>query len=96
MEKPKIAITFNLPAEVVEMLEGRVPKEKRDTFIEEAIHGRFAMMEQEKLMREIIKSNKARDEALDLIDARLELDDEILQGDDLLSDNELLELDEIP
>lgn len=94
MEKQKITVAFRISADVAEMLQNRVPEEKLNDFIEEAIHGRFAMMEQEEFLREMVISNKARDEELELIDAGLELD-AIAGSDDLLDDIEILELDEI-
>lgn len=96
--KRKIKITFNISEDVVEMLEQRVPKRKRNVFIEEAIHCRFATMEQELFMRELAAHNRTQNEELDLIGAGLEqaeLDDAILQSDDLLNEDEILELDEL-
>jgi hypothetical protein len=94
MSMKKLKITFNISEDVVEMLEKRVPKRKRNTFIEEAIRLRFATMEQEEFLRELVMNNKARDEELDLIDASLELGDAILQSDEV-DEDEILELDEL-
>ena len=92
----KLKITFNISEVVVEMLERRVPKRKRNAFIEEAIRARFAIMEQEQFLRELVLDNKARDEELDAIDAGLELEDAILQGDDeFLNEDDIFELDDL-
>lgn len=92
--KKKIKITFNISEDVVEMMERRVPKRKRNAFIEEAIRGRFASIEQEQFLRELVMHNKARDEELDQIDAGMELEDALLQSDEL-DEDEILELDEL-
>ncbi|MBN1664119.1 MAG: hypothetical protein JW943_11010 [Deltaproteobacteria bacterium] len=90
----KVKITFNITADVAQMLEERVPKRKRNRFIEEAVHARFSIMEEEKRMREMVIANKARDEELELIDNGLELDDAIFEDDDLLCEEEVSELDD--
>jgi hypothetical protein len=94
----KVETTFKISKDVFKLLEGRVPKRKRNTFIEEAIRCRFAVMEQEAFMRELIMDNKARDEQMELIDAGLAVDDvdEMFQSkdDELLNADEIMEFDE--
>lgn len=92
----KIKLTFNISEDIAEMLETRIPKRKRNTFIEEAINLRFGMMEQERFLREVAVTNSAHVEALDKIEEELEPDDAILQSDDdVLDDDEILELDDL-
>jgi hypothetical protein len=91
----KTKITFNISKEVAQMLETRVPKRKRNAFIEEAINLRFGMIEQEKFLRELVVTNKARNEELDKIEEELEPEDAILQSDEPLDEDEILELDDL-
>ncbi|HEX9896134.1 MAG TPA: hypothetical protein VGA85_00530 [Dehalococcoidales bacterium] len=91
----KTKITFNISEEVAQMLETRVPKRKRNAFIEEAINLRFGMIEQEKFLRELVVTNKARNEELDKIEEELEPEDAILQSDEPLDEDEILELDDL-
>jgi hypothetical protein len=98
----KHKITFEISEEIMEMLEKRIPEQERNTFIEKAIHCMFSTMEQERLLRDIVEHNKARDEELDAIDNSLEPDpaDLLFQKmmtntDEFLDDDELLELDDM-
>ena len=91
----KIKITFNISQDVVEMLERRVPKRKLNAFIEEAIRGRFGMMEQEQFLRELVMHNKIRDDELDKIEAGLEPEDALFQIDEPMDEDEILELDDL-
>jgi hypothetical protein len=86
----KVKMTFSISPDVSEMLERRIPKRKRNAFIEEAIRGRFATMEEEQFLRQLVMDNKACDEELDMIDAGLEFD----EGDECLSESEFADLDE--
>jgi hypothetical protein len=90
----KLKLTFNISEDVAKMLETRVPKRKRNTFIEEAINLRFGMVEQERFLRELAETNKASNEELDTIEAGLEPEDAILQSDEPLDEDEILELDD--
>jgi len=94
-------ITFEISDAVMEMLKKRVPEQERNTFIEKSIHCMFSSMEQEKMLRDIIEHNKARDEELDAIDNSLEPDREdrmfkkiFTNANDFLDDDELFELDD--
>ena len=91
----KLKIAFNISEDVAEMLERRVPKRKRNTFIEEAIRLRFDMMEQERFLRELVIDNRTRDEELDQIDAELEPEDAIFLSDETLDEDEILEFDDL-
>ena len=91
----KIKLTFNISEDVARILESRVPKRKRNAFIEEAINLRFGMMEQEQFLREVAMTNKTHNEELDRIEATLEPDDAILQSDEPLDEDEILELDDL-
>jgi hypothetical protein len=91
----KLKITFSLSKHVVNLLENRVPKRQRNVFIEEAIQGRFAMMEQEQFLRELAMHNRTRDEGLEQIDAGLKLKDTMIPGDDLLSESQRSEFDDL-
>lgn len=77
------------------MLEKRIPKRRQNIFIEEAIHARFSIMEQEKAMRELVQANKIRDEELELIDAGLEHEENIYHHDEYLNEDEMLDIDEV-
>ena len=96
----KHKITFEISEEVMEMLDKRVPEKERNDFIEKAIHCMFSTMEQERLLRDIVEHNKARDDELDAIDSSLppEPEAELFQKmmsntDEFLDDDELNELD---
>jgi hypothetical protein len=91
----KIKITFTISEDVVQMLDKHVPKRKRSAFIEEAIRFRFGSIEQEQFLRELVMSNKARDEELDKIDADMELGEAIFQSEELLNDDEILEFEDL-
>ena len=100
MKKNKI--TFEISEAVMEMLDKRIPEQERNTFIEKAIHCMFSTMEQERLLRDIVEHNKARDEELDAIDNSLEQGpgDVLFQKmtsntDEFLDDDELFELDDM-
>ena len=100
MKKHKI--TFEISEAVMEMLDKRIPEQERNTFIEKAIHCMFSTMEQERLLRDIVEHNKARDEELEAIDNSLEPDPEdvlfqkmMTNTDEFLDDDELFELDDI-
>lgn len=93
MKKRKI--TCNISEDIAEMLEKRVPKRTRSAFIEAAVRARFAMEDEEKRMREAAMADRTRDAELELIDASLELADIILQNDDILSEEELSELEDL-
>lgn len=91
----KIKLTFNISEDIAQILETRVPKRKRNTFIEEAIRLRLDVTEQEQFLRELVVTNKARDEELDRIESGLEPEDAILQSDEPLDEDEILELDDL-
>jgi len=91
----KLKITINISEDVAEMLESRVPEEERNVFIENAIRSRFAMMEQEKVLQDVVMHNKILNDELDQIDAGLQLEDFMTEDDDLLSDDELSEFDNL-
>jgi hypothetical protein len=91
----KLKITFNISEDVVEILEKRVPKGKRNGFIEEAIRFRFSSIEQEQFLRELVRDNKSLSEDLDRIDEGLELGDALLQSDELLDEEELMEFNDL-
>ena len=91
----KIKLTFNIAEDVAEMLETRVPKRKRNNFIEEAIRLRFGMDEQEKFLREVVATNIIQNDQLDKIEATLDPEDADLQSDELIDDDEILELDDL-
>ena len=96
----KHKITFEISEEVMDMLDKRIPEQERNDFIEKAIHCMFSTMEQERLLRDIVEHNKARDDELDAIDSSLppEPEAELFQKmmsntDEFLDDDELNELD---
>jgi len=91
----KIKLTFNISEDIAQILETRIPKRKRNTFIEEAIRLRLDVIEQEQFLRELVVTNKARDEELDRIESGLEPEDAILQSDEPLDEDEILELDDL-
>ena len=98
----KHKITFEISEEVMEMLDRRVPEQDRNTFIEKAIHCMFSTMEQERLLRDIVEHNKARDDELEAIDSSLPPDPEdmlfqkmMTTTGEFLDDDELNELDDI-
>jgi hypothetical protein len=84
------------------MLEERVPENERNEFIENAIRCMFSTMEQERFLRDLVEHNIARDEELHAIDEGLEPEPEYeiqkatrFHHDAILSDEEILELDEL-
>ena len=98
----KHKITFEISEEVMEMLDRRVPEQDRNTFIEKAIHCMFSTIEQERLLRDIVEHNKARDDELEAIDSSLPPDPEdmlfqkmMTTTGEFLDDDELNELDDI-
>ena len=98
----KHKITFEISEEVMEMLDRRVPEQDRNTFIEKAIHCMFSTIEQERLLRDIVEHNKARDDELEAIDSSLPPDPEdmlfqkmMTTTEEFLDDDELNELDDI-
>lgn len=91
----KIDVAFKISKDVADMLEARVPKRKRNVFIEEAIRGRFMAAEEEKFLQELCLERKIYSDELDRIDASLELADAMLQEGELLKEDEVMELDDI-
>jgi hypothetical protein len=98
----KVKVTFEISEAVMDMLDKRVPEQERNSFIEKAIHCMFSTMEQERLLRDIVEHNKARDDELEEIDNSLEPEPEDLifknvmtNIDEFLDDDELSELDDI-
>jgi hypothetical protein len=90
----KIKLTFNIAENVAEMLETRVPKRKRNAFIEEAIRLRFGFDEEERFLREVVATNIIQNDQLDKIEATLDPDDADLQSDEMIDEDEILELDD--
>jgi len=86
-------VTFSISEEVMEMLENRIAKEEHNDFVEKAIRSRFAMMEQEKAMKDLVIHNSIINEELDAIDAGIDLEDTFTEDDELLSDDEISDLD---
>ena len=92
MEKRNI--TFSISNDVLELLEKNVPKGERSALIEDLIRSRFNMDMQKKFLDELASGNSSHGHFLNKYNAAKEMTD-ALQEDDLLSDAELNELDDI-
>lgn len=90
----KLKLTFNIPEDVAEMLDKRVTKRKRNTFVVDAICARFRSLDEQQFLKELVEANQARDQEMAEIDQGLEPEDAILQSDEL-DEDEIAELDEI-
>jgi len=91
----RLKLTFNIPEDVAEMLDKRVPKRKRNTFVVDAIRARFRALDEQQFLKELTEANKARALELAEIDDGLEPEDAILQSDEEMDNYEIAELDEI-
>jgi hypothetical protein len=91
----RLKLTFNIPEDVVEMLETRITKRKRNTFVVDAIRARFRSLDEQQFLKELAEVNKARAQELAEIDDGLEPEDAILQSDEEMNNYEIAELDDI-
>jgi hypothetical protein len=83
-------LTLSLPADVVEMLEKRVPKRKQSAFVADALRARFMAQEEAVRLQEMLADHQKHYRELADIEAELEPEDAILQSDGEIMDDALI------